>query len=141
MNKYYFTADSSKFEEYSIQPAGWADDSECEEDDTAFEDRDTFEADYYLEHCITQTLGKPPSGSGFKLERIESDYNEYNFSVYERLLYLYRPAREKHINYLKSLVKLLDSKRWNKKCQKEFETAYKKFVEFKKKFPEEDYEF
>lgn len=141
MGNYYFNGDSSDFEELSIQPFGWADELDLEEDSSAFESRDTFESDYYLEYCIIKAIGRPPSGSRFKLERIESDYSEYGSSVYERLLYIYRPKRKLHSEYLKKLEKLLKSKRWISKCQKEFESEYQKFAEFKRNNPEVDYKF
>ncbi|MGE5436280.1 MAG: hypothetical protein ACM3O3_03560 [Syntrophothermus sp.] len=141
MGNHYFDDNSSDFEEYSIQPFGWADALGLEEDNSAFESRDTFESDFYLEYCIVNAIGRPPVGSRFKLERIESDYNEYGSSVYERLLYIYRPQRKLHSEYLKKLGKLLNSKRWNSKCLKMFESEYQKFVDFKKRYPEDDYKF
>lgn len=100
MGNYYFDGDSSDFEEYSIQPFGWAEALDVEEDGSTFESRDTFESDYYLEYCITKAIGRSPLGSRFKLERVESDYSEYGSSVYERLLYIYSPKRKLHAEYL-----------------------------------------
>ena len=139
MKSYYIDRGKSDSTEYSIEIFGWGDIiSELgETNEYPF----FFECEYYLKEMIIREIGMPPGGCKFESEQTEIDYDESGSRVYYKLNFKYNQKRKAHYEYLHAIKKLLNSKRWDKKCERNFEKEYLKFIEFIKANPEEDYQF
>ena len=134
INKDNFTdpySDYRDFEEEEmshiyIDPACITD--EC---DSEFDEKYTFEVEYFIRYKIIELLKKPPpSGSYITTEWKESEGSSGNIS-YAAVYYYYKSNLKSHREYSEKVDNLISSDRYYKSCEKDFKNEFRKYAKNK----------
>jgi len=98
-------------------------------DDPESEEKLLFDLYYYTPKIISETIGKPPHGSGFKNEIKRKDFEEIYDEDWYELTFVYDNNNAKHREYCYKLQHIiLNLIRWEKRRYYHFHNEFEKYV-------------
>jgi hypothetical protein len=98
-------------------------------DDPDSENKLLFDLYYFTPKIISETIGKPPRGSGFKNEIKRKDFEKTYDEVWYGLTFVYDNNNAKHREYWYKLQHIvLNLIRWEKKRYYHFDDEFEKYV-------------
>jgi hypothetical protein len=121
---FYFEGSTKDLLKYSIHLR-----NPIDIDDPERKEKLLFDLHYYTPKIISETIGKPPKGSGFKNEIKKKNFEEIFKEDWYDLIFVYDNNNYRHEEYLYKLNHIiLNLIRWEKKRYYYFDDEFEKFV-------------